>query len=368
VLFCARRERVIVVASAVDGMLSVPACLAAALAAAMTLQGCGKPDTTTTTTTSMPTPPPTPSPTPAPGQPWDGKSLAALMNQEFHSYTPKDNSSGIGIYLRLTEDPKIYCGGECYAGKPDCKISGMILNDKQMVHHDTGSIATSFGKATAWYINTTLVRTKLAKCSFTWDGGTDAKLNGGCGCHVDASSCSDPACAYFDKCDGQKCSNNSKQVYTCECANQPQSGWPKSWEQGPVCFWKGPAFYPPAGRSADETHTMLDQRVMFQSNPGQQPLPDNYIQWNEMVLDGNLLLEEMERDPVATMPAIVYIPDVHGKPYAVNAAKQMAQQLQKLHPKMTKPVPIIMVDTKVDARQPGSKPFVFEGTYDEVFM
>lgn len=282
---------------------------------------------------------------------WDGNSLAELMNQEFHSFNADDNTSGYGLYLRFAEDPNIYCHGDCYGGKPDCKISGSIINDKQMMYLESGKLALTFGKATAWYVNTTLVRTKLAKCSFAWDGGTDVKNNGGCGGYR-PGVCSDPNSAYHNMCDGQPCTDKSEEVVKAECVNRPQSEWPTSWGMGPNCFWKGPAFYPPAGSFADETHTMMNQRVKFQSSK------DDF-QWNEMVLDGDQLLKEMGTDAVATIPAIVYNPAVHGLPYAQQTAKRVAQEMQTKYKMAAQPI-LIMIDTTVDARDPNSKPFVFQ--------
>jgi hypothetical protein len=307
-------------------------------------------------------------PTPEPGQAWTGQQLAELLNEEFHSYNPDNASSGIGIFLRFAENEQIFCGGQCFEGKPDCKVSGCILNDKQMMYHNNGSVAFTFGKATGWYINTTKIRTKLGKCSFAYDGGTDAKYNGGCGCHADSGSCDDDNCAYKNKCGGKTCTNMSEQVKSCACANQPASQWPTSWEEGTKCYWKGPAWYPGAN-APDETHGMLDQRVKYQSKKGAPPhnnSGDNYIQWNEMVLDGKLLVEELRKDPAATLPAIVYIPDVHGEQYAITAAKTLAKNFAKAYPSSVRTtIPLIKVDTKVDASKKDSKPFVFENVYSD---
>jgi hypothetical protein len=301
-------------------------------------------------------------PTPVPGTPLTGQQLAELLNEEFHSYNPSNASSGIGIFLRFAENAEIFCGGKCFEGKPDCKVSGSILNDKQMMNEKTGNVAVNFGVPTAWYINTTKIRTKLGKCSYAYDGGTDGKYNGGCGCHSPSASCDDPTCAYKNMCDGQTCTNMSTCVTSYWCKNKMDKR-PTSWEEGTNCYWKGPAWYPGAN-APDETHGMLDWRVTHQSKTGQgdKQHQDNHMNWNEMVLDGKLLLEEMREDPAATLPTIVYITSVN--PGAVNTAKNMAQQFTAKYPSsVRKSIPLIKLDTNVDASKKDSKPFVFENVY-----
>merc|ERR1719329_1814441 len=113
-----------------------------------------------------------------------------------------------------------------------------------MIDHVKGTVAPSFGKGAAWYINTTKVFTKLAKCSFAWDGGTDGKVNGGCGCNPgQAPVCTNPNAPYYDLCGGAPCTDKSAEVSKCECANMDKSKWPVDWGHAPDCFWKGPAFY-----------------------------------------------------------------------------------------------------------------------------
>lgn len=280
---------------------------------------------------------------------WNGTTVAALMNQEYHSYDPDNESSPVGVYVRQTEEFKVYCHLPCFQGMPDCRISGMLYNSKVMYTppQEGGAIAWTFHKQTAWYVNSTLVHTKLGKCSYPNDGGTMHKYNMGCGCENPSGRdiCGDNRSAFANR-DADtnyttKVQGNSTNVAGCACGDDPS-------KLG-NCFYKGAAYFPEDGPSHDDTREMLKYRLAQQS-------PGNAANWNEMILDGSVLLDLLERDAASVIPAILYNTDVN--PRARDLAQKVAQDMAD-HYKLKKPVPVIRVNTTANVTA-GENPFVFE--------
>lgn len=295
------------------------------------------------------------------------------MNNEYNAFDPANKSSPVGVFLRVSAEMKVYCDMPCFQGTPDCRISGSIVNSKQMLtRKEPKKIALTFGKATAWYVNSTLIHTRLGKCSFAWDGGTQGKVNNGCGCIQGRSGaqedCDEKDCPFNNKVppDFTQTSNaTSSNVEPCICTMN-KAKRPEVWDESPKCFWRGVAFYPPGGDVPDETHDMLQWRMQHQSKPNyDDPKHDPLSFWNEMVLDGHRLLEELKKDAAATIPAIVYDPTVF--PNAKADARRLADDMQKQYG-LQKPVPIIKVDTNVDVTSGQARPFIFEKADKELLF
>merc|ERR1712080_428806 len=103
----------------------------------------------------------------------------------------------------------------------------------------------------------------------------------------------------------------------------------------------------------DEMHQMLEWRAKNQAN--------NTGLWNEMVLDGEKMIQRLEVDPARVIPAIVYVPslDAQAKTQAEEMAKAFQQQWH-----LPSPLPVIKVDTTVKVAT--GDPFVFEAEPLEV--
>jgi len=238
--------------------------------------------------------------------------VAAIMNKDYHGYNPDDPNSKVkGVTIRQTGEWKIYCHMPCYGGTPDCRVSSMMFNSKMMIKRTSGKIAWDFGKPFGWYFNQTLVDTKYGKCSYAWDGGTQGKFNMGCGSNPGIMGCLpktnrspfydlDPDTGYT-----QKNTGTSRVVAGTACENKPQSQWPTKWGYGPGCFWKGAAYYPPSGFIEDNTKQMLDWRAKHQDY--RDKLRDNLETWNEVVIDGEQLLDSLGKDAAEAIPAMIYI-------------------------------------------------------------
>merc|ERR1712072_1644759 len=95
---------------------------------------------------------------------------------------------------------------------------------------------------------------------------------------------------------------------------------------------------------------MLDWRIAHTGPPGTHPGiqptgADPIVAWNEMILDGERLLESLKYYPATTIQAIVYYGDVGDKKNAQNMASEFQKKLN-----LTEPLPLIVVNTKVDVR------------------
>jgi len=279
------------------------------------------------------------------------------MNQEYKAFNANDPTGSIGTYIRVTGDTKVYCHEGCYSGYADCRVSGMVFNPTQIIDPTTGGIAWEFvgtestGDYLGFWVNQTLIKERLGKCAYILDGGTDNKYNMGCGkaAACNTHDCDDKTCAYA--------SRDPATDYTTyangesECV---QGGmYPADECLTAFCGYKGASFYKETGLIPDETFKVLKFRADDQD-------ADTKPKWNEFVLDGELMLQELQRNPAGTIPAIVYVSTFpgDGKAAATAMAQKMADDWN-----MQAPVPVIKVDLSVDVVSGGS-PFVFEEAED----
>lgn len=281
------------------------------------------------------------------------------MNDMYTGYSPDDTSSPLGVTIQMHQDFVFYCDMGCFNGNADCRVSTTIYNHRVLVVQETNTIAipTVNSAGSGMFFNQTAIQTKLAKCSYQFDGATFNRLNGGCGCGAGAMTCNDPSSAYsnIDQESGGPATGTSPHVTRCSCEDPRHFDATHTNQE--QCYWKGPSFYMPDGTSEDGTRKMLAQRVS--NSEGVDDLGHGKIRvkneyWNEIVLDGHKLLEELQRDAVGTIPAMVYVKgSAHGKEQAVAMAVAMQSQYN-----LPAPVPVIAIDLEKDVRTGG--PFVFE--------
>lgn len=285
------------------------------------------------------------------------------MNEMYLGYDPADDSSPLGVTIQLHQDFVFYCGVPCYNGNADCRVSTAIFNHRVLISNETNTIVlpTVNAALSGIFFNQTAVETKLAKCSYQFDGATFNRLNGGCGCGAGPMDCDDPACAYNnqDPESGDTATGTSPHVSRCWCEDPRHYDATKTNEE--QCYWKGPAFYMADGVSQDQTRQMLAQRVANSEGVddvggGQTRVKNEY--WDEIVLDGNVLQDELTRDAVSTIPAMVYAKgDANGRA----RAQEMAQTMMEMY-SLPSPVPLIAIDAEKDVSTGG--PFVFEDGQD----
>lgn len=248
----------------------------------------------------------------------------------------------------------MYCHDGCHSGWADCRVSGSVYNPTQIVDPD-GTIAWHFtgtasdGDFLGYWVNQTLIRQSLGKCSFSYDGGTDNKYNMGCGKHATCSSnsCDDYTCAY-----AARDPDTDYTTYVNGESSYVKEGVSPDCPITDLCGWKGPSFYKETGYVEDEMFEAFKARA---NNQGARE------QWNELILDGELLKQHLHQNPAGTIPAIVYASTFPGDGRA--AATNMAKELQDEWG-MAEQVPVIKVDLTVDVTS-GGNPFVFEGDVQE---
>lgn len=285
------------------------------------------------------------------------------MNELYKGYSPDDDSSSLGVTIQMHTDFAFFCGGGCFMGEADCRVSTAIYNHLVMIKPETNSIAMAAvnGAGSGIFFNQTAIESKLAKCSYQFDGATFNRLNRGCGCGSGgAQNCDDPLCAYFnqDPTDGGNATGTSSHVTRCSCEDPRHYPATKTTEE--QCYWKGPSFYMPDGVSEDATRMMLKQRVENSEGPDDRdPSIAKNEYWNEIVVDGVVLQEELGKDAVSIIPAMTYAKtsDAAATASAKEKAVKMAEDMA-LRYNLATPVPCIAVDTEKDVSTGG--PFVFE--------
>lgn len=281
-----------------------------------------------------------------------------MMNQEYHAFDKDDPAGSIGTYIRITGETKVYCHDGCHSGWTDCRVSGSVYNPTQIVNSDTGTIACSFvgteskGDFLGYWVNQTLIKQRIGKCAYTFDGGTDNKYNMGCGQHAACTSfsCDDDTCAYASR---DPATNYTTYVNGESIA--VKGGVMPDCSNPGMCGYRGPAFYKETGYVPDETFGALKLRADIAVSSGL---------WNEFVIDGELMRQELQHNPGGTILAIVYASSFPGDGKA--AAMEMAQTFAAEW-NMDVPVPVIKVDLSVDVRS-GGNPFVFENAAEEVLI
>jgi len=241
-------------------------------------------------------------------------------------------------------------------------------NDCIHKNHVSGWWGYTQGKGFAgYYVNSTLVLSKLAKCSYAWDGATTNKVNGGCGDsqggqgrdrdHPGVGDYCDekvhPESSFFNKVppDYTETSNaESKNVHPKWCIwyhghDLPEDG------TGHQCFWKGIAFDTTKGKDTwDETHAMLDRRVSHTKKDSGSDYGPAIEAWNEMVLDGARVQDALRMDPAGTVVAVVYGgKDDWSASQFKGSAQRLAKHMQKKY-NMSAPIPVIQLDATVDTQ------------------
>lgn len=204
--------------------------------------------------------------------------------------------------------------------------------------------------STAFWVNQTLLKERLAKCAYSYDGGTDYKYNMGCGtstapppgpghCSTTGqAACEDKNCAYLNLDPATEWTTTA--TGESPCVSDGMLGSESCTDVG-TCGYKGPSFYKETGLIPDQTFDML----VWRANVGGEL-------YNEVIIDGELMIQELQYNAAGTIPAILYTSG--GK----SAATSMAQDMQSRW-NMASPVPVILIDLDVVVTT-GGNPFVFE--------
>jgi len=265
---------------------------------------------------------------------------------DYTSFGQKDHgaSGPFGVTIRfLHPDPDsmkkwFYCGTPCYKGFADCRVSTSILNHKVMVKNNFVENVLSLPIGVVF--NQTMVETKLMKCSYDYDGGTDKRYNMGCGCGSNIQNCDSDQSAYksIDPQTHQPMTSDSAEIKRCHCKGNDDQG----------CYWKGPAFFPTDG--VNELSKMMEQRLQKQKKGYQD------LDWTELIIDGKVLGTMLKQDASSAISAIVYVSN--GKPDEAQKNYGYAQQLVSIFKGMYNfpDAPIVELDLQQNVLE-GPGPF-----------
>jgi hypothetical protein len=297
--------------------------------------------------------------------------LASQLNALYYGYQAEQTKKGLGVTIRWVQVPHVadgkwfYCKQGCEPGGGcDCKVSASLFTNTMMVRKQGNAsyLHDSFGTPLGVIFDQEMVEQTLGKCYYTYDAGTDARYNHGCGCGAPAnnSNCSDPQSAYqnIDPLTNKTMTATSADVADCHCGTGKRDiGEPKK-STDAQCYYKGPAFFTDSD-TPSELASMMKQRVDDQVAAGATARETEY--WNEVVMDGLLVNKNLAKavKAVVWMKKSTDMPD----PRAYQAAKDMATWFGSQD--MDVP-PIVQVDATVDVNKCG--PFKVDHPSTESFV
>jgi len=267
------------------------------------------------------------------------------LNSNYGGWKDGDEQSSVGVVMRTAISWGFFCEGfkadtGCSNGMVHCTTSASILNDHVMLNNkDQLALGLS---PTAIIFNTSVVETKLGRCTYQYDGGTFARYNRGCGgnAKVGPGMCKNLESAWFDidPKTGTDTTDKSEVVLKDYCPNRKDP--PTEIDDAP-CYWKGPAWSKTGVTTKSETHKMMSQRIRNQRDD-----VEAVSAWNEVVIDLRVLLSELRQDPARVVLAMVYQDggDSLKTQLAIKTAAMMAKDMQEEF-NMDQPVPVVGVDT-----------------------
>jgi len=327
-----------------------------------------------------------------------GRDVAQYLNYWYTGFDKNDDESPLGVTISMQHTWALYCGtgsadpgsglfdpgsswsptdAGCYEGHAhfahaDCRLSASLYNNQMGPLNAYGAITQTWGRVAGIVINQTMVESSLGKCSYMFDGVTYNRYNRGCGCASTRFSCTNPESAFGNVCpstniDGpfayQICATEAKEVAQCSCDAMDIGIWTGRTESvgadgvgvpRPQCFFKGAGFDTTrVQHSSDQTRQMVKERLKHQWGTGRYM--NDVDDWNEIVIDEHLMLEQLREDPEPVIPAFVYI---KSNPEGLDYARKMRDDYV-LQFSVKKQIPLIAVD---HLRSPwsASGPFSYE--------
>lgn len=353
--------------------------MTAASALSLYLQGCGSGggggggDGTSTTTTAKPsgsggggTTVPTDPCAGVPTVPSGQDALVDELNRNFTGFKPDDPASPSGVTIRVADNFDYFCGTPCNQGWPDCRVSSSLYNSVQMFDSDH-KIAITMLRDAGILFNQAAVEGSMGKCSYFYDAATFGRLNRGCGCAAEDSSCGRKGpyqnldCRDYN--DLSTCHNNTDQspnVEECWCkSTHRRSSTPAPEDQTTTsqqCYYKLGGLYLPNGLQQSELHEMVVGRVSNQEHdPGNEPHKRTQY-WNEIIIDAEEMNRILHVNPSDAVTAFVYV-----KSFGDSGKKKaLAMQAKAMRDFGGPQIPIIAINSDVDTRCGG----IFEKAAD----
>jgi hypothetical protein len=261
-------------------------------------------------------------------KPMTSKEAADYLNKLYLGFDKDDTTTKVGVTVSMAANVSsffgnIYCSKffnpgfngytSCFKGQADCRMSTSTISKNWMTNKDSKAFAGFAGRAAGYVFNQTMVETKWTKCSYIWDGASFNLLNRGCGDGTTSNACGPTENNAFNN----KC--GPKLDHTCTAADDEvkrkicdvaggSAPVPKKHDSEPECMFPGPAFdfhgqddFKPG---KDYTRVMAEQRML--NNDGSDNEGPNIEKNNEVVLDEELLIPDIWKDPTMAITGIVY--------------------------------------------------------------
>lgn len=267
----------------------------------------------------------------------DSKTCAQYLNDMYYGFDESDKDSPLGVALRgrrefLEDEHWFFCEDQCFENDgyafADCNVQSSLINHKVMVaagsntplwNPDDGAQADYYAYRVFAIFYTDVVREKLTRCSYQYDGSTFNRGNGGCGLGMGTNGCDDETSAY-----GGKCPDEGSDLFAyqdgcnatynewCGSENMENASYPT------ICYWKGAAWNSPSNAGAqadmsalsttnDELPEMLQQRLSSQLDGQTESGIPLQTYWNELVIDGRVLNKLLASEPESAVAAWGYL-------------------------------------------------------------
>jgi len=268
----------------------------------------------------------------------DESCIVNELNLQYMAFDENDPNSVLGVTIRMTDDFSIWCGGACFNGFADCRVSASIYNHRVMTRHGSNDVVVTMGRDSGIIFNQAAVEATLGKCYYMYDAATFTRVNRGCGCPAHHNGCDQPDSAFASLATGMH-----PDADECACDSQnPRIPTPER-TTDQMCFWRGPSFDTNGGHTDNQLRDMVMQRIANQEGAtedvGESHLRYRQEYWNEIVMDGALMQEEIRSDPRSVVTAFVYVTGHHG---GRNKANRMSQQV--VEDFGGPPIPVIEID------------------------
>lgn len=307
-------------------------------------------------------------------QPETATATAAWLNTLYMGFDENIDDSPLGVPISMTHQPRfqdnLFCSTlmntTCFRGRSDCRTSTALYNHKMLLQSNTGLNATlnrpnmfnlTHGLPVGFVINPTRVQTDLGKCSYTYDGFTWYRLNGGCGASRrfhgrDYMNCSSQYTAFNNICPStnKTCAADDVEIKGAACV--PGTSGNVSSRGFSECFWGMPSLNYPEKLGPNHLRQMVKARLKA-DRESLHPVTATSRD-NEVVIDDRLLIPAIRSDPAAVVLAFVYVKSSNG---SRSIAEGMRDRFSEDY--SVGKIPVIGLDDTVDFT-PKNGPFIVE--------
>lgn len=234
-------------------------------------------------------------------------------------------------------------------------MSASLFNHKVIVN--SNRLAPTMDREVGYVFDQALTENFWGKCAYIWDGANFNSLNSGCGGGATGNAdcgnrdcCADHNSAFYNQCGNTEkhdCTRDDIEVSSRLCKGESYGVVdPPAQPTGATCFYEMPALIYGDSSTTNHLRDSVKQRVALQGNTTWMT-----GQWNEVVIDGRLLIQKIQSDPAGAIRAFVCVPsDRH--PLACDMAKAMRDEFLTAYG-VTGSIPVLRLDTTADFTKTG---------------